>query len=76
MPPDVHWLLEREAQQVNATVLLNLQAYADLTTRLYTGMLPGPSSVEGNAMGLIRTENRTCLPASGHLPIVPSAWDL
>lgn len=34
MPPDVHRLLEREAQRVNSTILMNRRAYADLTSHL------------------------------------------
>ncbi|XP_078383943.1 coiled-coil domain-containing protein 180-like isoform X2 [Oculina patagonica] len=34
MPPDVHRLLEKEAQRVNSTILMNKRAYADLTSHL------------------------------------------
>lgn len=34
MPPDVHRLLEKEAQRVNSTILINRRAYADLTSNL------------------------------------------
>ncbi|KAM7451254.1 hypothetical protein ABFA07_001297 [Porites harrisoni] len=34
MPPDVHRLLEREAQRVNSTILMNRRAYADLISNL------------------------------------------
>ncbi|KAJ7372226.1 hypothetical protein OS493_019670 [Desmophyllum pertusum] len=34
MPPDVHRLLEKEAQRVNSTILMNRRAYADLTSHL------------------------------------------
>lgn len=34
MPPDVHRLLEREAQRVNSTILMNKRAYADLISNL------------------------------------------
>lgn len=34
MPPDVHRLLEKEAQRVNSTILKNRRAYADLTSNL------------------------------------------
>ena len=37
MPPDVHRLLEREAQRVNSTVLMNRRAYADLISNLLSG---------------------------------------
>ena len=39
MPPDVHRLLEREAQRVNSTILMNRRAYADLTSNLLSGEL-------------------------------------
>ena len=37
MPPDVHRLLEREAQRVNSTILMNRRAYADLISNLLSG---------------------------------------
>lgn len=37
MPPDVHRLLEKEAQRVNSTILINRRAYADLTSNLLSG---------------------------------------
>ena len=37
MPPDVHRLLEREAQQVNSTILANIRAYSDLIAHLLSG---------------------------------------
>lgn len=37
MAPDVHRLLEREAQRINSTILMNRRAYADLTSNLLSG---------------------------------------
>ena len=39
MPADVHRLLEREAQDLNSTILMNRRAYADLISNLLTGTL-------------------------------------
>ena len=39
MPPDVHRLLEREAERVNSTILMNRRAYADLISNLLSGKL-------------------------------------
>ncbi|XP_015765794.1 PREDICTED: uncharacterized protein LOC107344618 [Acropora digitifera] len=36
MPADVHRLLEREAQDMNSTILMNRRAYADLISNLLT----------------------------------------
>ena len=39
MPADVHRLLEKEAQQINSTIIANRRAYANLIGHLASGEL-------------------------------------
>ena len=39
MPPDVHRMMEREAEEINATIICNKKAYADLIATLQKGGL-------------------------------------